>query len=362
MKIEMKPFNLYDLSGTWREMGVQYGQDCASEIASMVDWWKAVVSMGDESYDLDAAVEECLNRFSDTIKNYSEDVYEFMMGIAEGSGLPFGKVLFLNAANELMGGLAEIGSDNKPLGCTTLSLDKTRVADGKVILAQNIDWHTDLKTVALRCTPDKGPRFLAFTFAGNLPQVGINELGFGLMVNSIVTSQSKPGVPMYAITQAILSSDSFGSAMTALSMAPRSMSFNYMFANKDGALLDVEATCEDVFGVVKENGCIVHTNHFLTPCMQKEDLGKVFLDTYVRRSAACEMIEAGGNAHSVESVKSVLRNQIGGEYYSVCLTPHEELPFYEAYGSVLSAIAVPEDGIIYATEYPHANEYTEYRL
>lgn len=66
--------------------------------------------------------------------------------------------------------------------------------------------------------------------------------------------------------------------------------------------------------------------------------------------------------HDVSTVKEILRNQIGGEYYAVCLTPHDDVPFYENYGSVLSAIAVPTEGVVYATEYPNKNEYTEYRL
>lgn len=362
MKIEMKPFNMYDLSGSWREMGVQYGQDCAKEIASMIDWWKAVVSCGDESYSLDKAVEECVVKYAEPTREFSEDVYEFMLGMAEGSGIPFGKILFLNAANEYMGGLSEIDNEEKPLGCTTLSLDGSRTADGKVIIAQNIDWHTDLETVVLRFNPDNGPRFLGFTFAGNLAQVGISEAGFGLMVNCIVTAKTQPGVPMYVLTQTILSCSSVGEAMARLSMANRGMAFNYMFANVDGALLDVETTCDDVFGICKEKGYIAHTNHFLTPCMQQYDLGKVFLDTYVRRSSVCDMVEAGGSEHSVETVKEILRNHIGGEHYAVCLTPHKETPFYENYGSVLSAIAVPEDGVVYATEYPCQNEYIEYRL
>ena len=39
MKLEFKPFPLYEFCGTEREIGQQYGEECKEQIHHMVNWW-----------------------------------------------------------------------------------------------------------------------------------------------------------------------------------------------------------------------------------------------------------------------------------------------------------------------------------
>lgn len=360
MRQEMKPFPLVSVKGSWHDMGVEYGRDCAGEIVHMIGWWDGIMKAADPDFDLNRGMTLGVEKYQAALEKYSPRVVEFMKGIAEGSGVTYEAVMFVNAASELMGGSSELGGGIQ--GCTTFAVESNKAAGGKTILAQNMDWHTELKVVALRMEPDDAPAALTFTFAGNTPQIGISKAGYGLMVNSLLCPVHTRGVIMYALCTEALFQPNFEAGMEAVTMADRAMAFNYCFANADGSLLDLETRPDDFAPVEKENGIVVHSNHFVTERFQKEDLSKVEVDTFIRRNQATKMLEAVESV-TLDDVKSVLRDHHGDKSCAICCHPDPNAESYaEAYGSILSAIAVIEDGIIFASEYPCQNDYTEYRL
>lgn len=359
MRENLKPFPLCHLKGSWREMGAQYGADCAEEITFMVSWWEGVMKAASPAFELEEGKALAVSKYQEATASYSQRCVDFMEGVAEGSGLTYGDIFFLNAASELMGGSAELGGGIQ--GCTTLAVDGARTEDGKTIIAQNVDWHPELKVVALRLEPEDGPTFLSLTFAGNLPQIGISSAGYGLMVNSLLTPAHKNGVPMYVLCTEALAQPTMEKGMERITMANRAMSFNYCFACKDGSMLDLETVVDDLEGLIKTDGCLVHTNHFQTERFKRDDLGKAIPDTYIRYTAARQMLVEPETV-TLDCVRALLASHQGDPTASICCHAKADVPYTEAYGSIISAIGVIEDGVIYASEYPCQNEYTEYRL
>lgn len=359
MREDKKPFAMVSVKGSWHDMGFQYGQDCAEEIKYMIKWWTGILEAADPSFKLEEGLKKSADLYQKPIEDFSPRVVEFMKGTAEGAGVSFEEILFENTASDLMGGSTEFADVQ---GCTTFAVEGDRTEFGKTVIAQNVDWHTQIKVVALHMEPDDAPAALTFTYAGNTPQVGISSAGYGLMINSLLCPVHNDNVVMYTLCTEALFQPHFEAAMETITMAPRSMSFNYCFASEDGSMLDLETRPDDFEVVEKENGIIVHSNHFVTERFKKEDVSKPEVDTFIRRGQATKMLNAKEKL-GLEDMKAVLRDHHGDRSCSICCHPDPRANGYaEEYGSILSAIAVIEDGVIYATEYPCENEYTEYRL
>lgn len=99
------------LSGTWYEMGKQYGQGAAGYIRTVFDGFyeKWAVKPFGNSY-----LKECLKKYDSQIQAFSPDMIDFMKGIADGAGrslslskykrnlTDYEKILFINLSSELL--------------------------------------------------------------------------------------------------------------------------------------------------------------------------------------------------------------------------------------------------------------------
>lgn len=362
MRKEMHPFDLCVLEGTWRQMGEQYGADCAEDILFMRDWWYGLVKYTRNDVTLESAVDSCRERFGQIVANCTPHAREFMEGIATGSGLSYEEILFINSADVFMGGLTDV-ADIPRLGCTALAIAKDRTADGKTIIAQNMDWHTDARYIILQFNPVKGPRFLGATFTGCCAQMGQSDAGFGFTLNALVAdAEPHNGIPMYCLCQEALSQENIVEAMNVVTTSNRSMAFNYLFAHESGLMVDLETTIENFGFLLPEDGFIVHTNHFVTPWLQPKDVTKLFTDTLLRYQRAQNLIRERLGEHTKETVQEILRDHEPDRSCSICLHAPEGVPYYEAYISNASLINIPADKAIYITEQPCENRYTKYSL
>lgn len=361
MREDTKPFPTCTLKGSWHEMGVQYGKDMKPEIAEMLEWWKGIYLSMDPKCDINIIIDHGYEKYAAAAEKFSPRVVEFMKGTAEGAGLEYRQILFANAASNLIGGSTDAGAGVQ--GCTSFALDPKRTSTGKMVIGQNLDWHTEMKVVVLRMEPDDSPRGLVVTYAGLTPQFGFSEAGYGMQVNALLWPTFKDGAIMYSMCTEALFQDSLEGAMEVITGADRAMAFNFLFAYKDGSMLDIETTPEDFGPLMKENGVLLHTNHYLTERFKEKDLYKVEPDTFIRYSQAKEKFNDKDKL-SIEDIKAILRSHDGGDRTcSICCHPDPGAKDYtEAYASVVSVISIPEDGKMYLTEFPCENEFVEYQL
>lgn len=361
MRDDSRLIPMINMKGTFREMGVQYGQDAAAEIDFQADWWTKVLATHWPDMDMERALYAGKAMYEFGLKAYAPRWAEFIEGMAEGSGLPYDRVLWINLASNLLEG-PTMAMRMVTGACTSMGVQPDKTDIGKLIIGQNLDWHPELKPVALHFEPADGPKVLSFTIAGALPQFGINENGYGAFGNALGTAENKTGAGMNVITAEALFQDCIGAACERITMADRAMCFNHMLGAADGSLLDFETTPSS-FGVLlpEAKGYIVHTNHYQTSWMQKDDTFKDFADTFVRLEWA-DKIMRDADVISVDTFKQVFRDHHGDKTRSICTHVVPGASFTECWQTVYSMISIPEDGVIYATTQPCEHEYEEYRL
>jgi isopenicillin-N N-acyltransferase-like protein len=190
------------------------------------------------------------------------DLVDEVEGIAAGAGVRADELLAINARTELLGpGVAG--------ECSVAA----RVGAGGASLAQNWDWHPDLRAsrVVWSVEPSGGPPFTTVTEAGILGKLGVNAPGVACGLN-FLTSSGDGGVaagalPIHVLLRCVL--DRCGSVLEALALlmgARVTASSCVTLAGVEPAgpcVVAVELSPGGA-GVVwpDERGLLVHTNHF----------------------------------------------------------------------------------------------------
>ncbi len=358
MRTDSKPFPTTRIKGSWKDMGIQYGQDLKKEILFMIDWWERLTTGFVPNFSKEKGLHGAMAMYETPIQEYAPRWLDFMEGAGEGAGVDWREIFWVNVASNLLEGQDWV--KNPTMGCTSFAVEPDRTVDGKTYIGMNLDWTVDVKVVCVHMEPDDAPEVMGFCFAGCLPQLGISSKGFGTMINGLTRAENQIGVPMNVLCAEALLGKDFEEATTRITLAKRAMSFNHLFAQSDGSILDIEAAPNSFQCLVPEKGRLVHTNHYITEWLQEGDLYKVFTNTFLRLHRAEELLDEPEKI-DLETLKGMLRDHNGTRTCSIC-SHNVEVPFAETWASVISVIAIPEDGVMYATEYPCENEYTEYRL
>mgnify|MGYP002564483393 CR=1 FL=1 len=357
MKQEFKPFPLYEFSGSYKEIGRQYGEELREDFNYMVDWWYgnlADLIPGKSLQELKVATRV----FEQPSKDYAPDQYEMMQGMAEGSGLTMEDLFYLTGCFELDAAFPAY------LACTSYAASGKATKDGKTILGQNYDWYHASIPIVMRVKPDHGPAFLSVTLAGHLPQVGINEYGIGQFVNILLTAKAVVGVPYNVIAAKVLTQKNVPDMIRAITQAPRAIAFNHMLAGKDGEIIDVETSPDKCGCVLPDRDILAHANHFLCHYLQGGDLADQtsFPDTFLRQYRLQSLMEAKRGELCVDVMKNILTDHRGYPD-SICRHCDTTGPIGEQFETSMSMISIPEEGKLYATANPCMNpNYTLYTL
>jgi isopenicillin-N N-acyltransferase-like protein len=183
----------------------------------------------------------------------SDDEHEELHGIATGAGVEVKDLLAVNARTELTSGRHE---------CSV-------VGDGE-ILAQNWDWHPDLKeSTVLWIVHENGGWFATITEAGMLAKIGMNDAGLGVCLNLLRSSEDGglDGTPIHLLMRRTLACRSVREAI-ALLMSTRVSASSAVTVATRGR----QATIELSPGGANIVRGLTHTNHFLKPPPAGEDV------------------------------------------------------------------------------------------
>src|SRR4051794_23165703 len=176
----------------------------------------------------------------------SDDEHEELQGIANGAGVGVRELLAVNARTELTSGRHE---------CSV-------IGEGDV-LAQNWDWHPDLKdSTLLWIVRENGGWFATLTEAGMLAKIGMNDAGLGVCLNLLRCSVDGglEGTPIHLLMRRTLACRSVPEAIELLTTARVSASSAVTVATP-GEVATVELSPGGA-NVVRGG---THTNHFLEP-------------------------------------------------------------------------------------------------
>ena len=188
---------------------------------------------------------------------------EELQGMADGSGIAFADLFFLNALEEAL--------DRKgPLACSAIAL----ASAGEVWLGHNEDWYAgDCNTViAIHAKPKGKPAFLSVTAAPFLAAVGINEAGLAQGVNSVSSIDCRIGVPRMFAARAVLESASIADALTLAAPANRAGGYNHLLAHANGEIGCFETSAREQHYMPAEE-ITFHKNHYVSPQILKLEQG-----------------------------------------------------------------------------------------
>ena len=188
---------------------------------------------------------------------------EELQGMADGSGIAFADLFFLNALEEAL-------DQRSPLACSTIAL----ASADEVWLGHNEDWYAgDSNTViAIYAKPKGKPAFLSVTAAPFLAAVGINEAGLAQGVNSVSSMDCRVGVPRMFAARAVLEGISIADALILAAPAKRAGGYNHLLAHADREIGCFETSARDQHYLPAKE-ITYHTNHYVNPRMLKLERG-----------------------------------------------------------------------------------------
>ena len=309
------------ISGGARQRGRAYGEQARERVRLSRDSYAEVFAHA-AGWSWDQAVASAA-RYEKPIRDLAPDVMQEIEGIAEGSGLPVGDVLAINARTEIIfaASAREAAAQRavRARECTALALLSSRTRSGRPLLAQNWDWlpHAFETVVVLEVEqPDDRPNFVTLVEAGLLAKASMNSAGLGVVTNALVSSadRGQPGIPYHVMLRLMADCETMTDALKVVQAAPRSSSANYLIAHADDVAVNIEAAPGDFRALswqIPQDGSLVHTNHFLSlpPGVDEVSL-QVMPDSLIRLQRAADEL-SGCPAWDVKAIAELLSDHAG---------------------------------------------------
>lgn len=220
--------------------------------------------------DVLALADACL----DAHRAYAPDLVTELEGMAKATDLSLAELVVVGGFTDFIDAVAAtsagggVGLETAAVDdCTAFLVPGSRMADGAAAFGQTWDMHEDSTehVVLLRGRPKDTPDFLAFTTAGALAMIGMNEAGLSVGINNLMSADGRPGVTWPFAVREMLKAEDLAGALAALARAPLAGGHNYLVLDASGAGANVEAMPTASHVVRLGERAVAHTNHNLDP-------------------------------------------------------------------------------------------------
>ena len=246
------PLPIVQAKGTYREIGRQIGEAARAQIRRSVAYyetnieWLAAMSFA----EAERASLALLPFAEHDLPQHVEE----LQGLAEGSGVPFAKLLVLNCGEEIL--CSPRPGDGH---CTCMAV----TVAGRTVVGHNEDWVEDdiENMVLLDLTVPDGARILALTGAAYLPMCGVNSHGLAFYGNTLYARDEHDGVPNGFKHRWLLESATREEADARARLRGRARGSNHLNAQAGGHIWNVEVSAERA-AVIEADEWLVHTNHY----------------------------------------------------------------------------------------------------
>jgi isopenicillin-N N-acyltransferase-like protein len=309
------------ISGDARQRGRAYGEQARERVRLSRDRYAEVFAHA-AGWNWEQAVESAA-RYEKPIRDLALDVMQEIEGIAEGSGLPVGDVLAINARTEIIfaASAREAAAQRaaRARECTALALLSSRTRSGRPLLAQNWDWlpHAFETVVVLEVEqPGDQPNFVTLVEAGLLAKASMNSAGLGVATNALVSSadRGEQGIPYHVMLRLMAGCETMTDALKVVQAAPRSSSANYLIAHADDVAVNIEAAPGDFRTLswqIPQDGSLVHTNHFLSLPPGVDEVSLYAMpDSLIRLQRAAGQL-SGSRTWDVKAIGELLADHAG---------------------------------------------------
>ncbi len=288
------------------------------------------------------------------LESWSPDLASEMVAMAEGAQLPVWQLASLNARTEI---LALMPADAEG-ECSTAVYAPAGAGAPRTI--QTWDWHDSLAPAGLmlqlitRC----GLTVKLFTEFGMLGKIGVNSAGLGLHFNILhhESDHDAAGVPVHAVARGLLEEATTVDQAIALARSAKVSAstvltvFSHRESSPRAASIELSPAATAVV-VPREDGWLLHTNHFLDRQLAK---GECMPDSSTTRERLAHL-----NVVAPSMVCSDVRERAdamcgaSGEAAPVCFHPDMTQPDTERWDTMLTISIDTQDCVLeYATGNP----------
>lgn len=310
------------LSGTYEEMGEQYGEQAKEYLARNAAVVKgSVLPMWDSWEDIVKA----MDGYEAVLKEKFPEALEMWKGMAKGSGLDYDDIRIINLSLAL---LVMIGLDPdekkeslKNEACSTISAWGSSTLDGKLIAASNLDqgWNIGTYDVVLVGFPkDDYPFITTPPWAGELiGNMGINSQGLVAMgsagQDSLPTDSAMGAPNLTAKVGALLKCETVEEAVDYYIDLHCGNAENAHFADETHSKV-VEYTpghhAVRECGQHGETDFMIATNHFIdkemTSSLWGGDYNQGWYDAFPRYTTYYKLMEAKRGGITKETIESMI--------------------------------------------------------
>lgn len=337
-RTETGKYWIVDVSGSWLDMGRQYGGLMGPELRQFHD--QVVTDLEARGISRDEMIEVATDAYS----NYSGQLQDVIQGISQTSGLSMDQSMILNAGMMLLA-VASLG-DEPPSACSGIAVWDAYTRDGNLIFGRN--WDIDRKAMShymrylavVVFHPQEGHSFANIHPLGNVYlETGINSEGLFIELNNGEYSDDTFYNQREDTTSVLISvlnqSANVQEAVNMLQAVPADISYILQIADPSRAVSLERPTFDARVRDLDDQGLVIAYNSFVPPYPASwQNLvappKPVEHDPRYENMVQLAQSPAYKGAFTPETMKSYLE------------VPLEEGGAYHA-GTVLQVVAVPQD-------------------
>lgn len=279
------------LSGSYYDMGLQYGQASKKDIKLFIKAIYFMVSISKKPgstafspnmrYFLQTLIGlrkekkkfwGMLSMFDNNIKRYYPEALEMIKGIAEGAGCQYEDVLFLNIATDVL------------LNCSCWGASGISTKNGEVLLGMNADEEKMVQKYEyiIHMNPDDGYAVKGTAMAGSVClNHGMNEHGLTI-VSHLFFLKSKgdhnKDIPLFVLLKSLFRHKTVDETFDYYKSLPNIDIGAVVYVGDEEKFMKVECSSQDRVYEMVESGSRGSTNIPDVPCIRADDLFEDYED------------------------------------------------------------------------------------
>ena len=358
---------IIELSGTHYQIGFKYGECCKDLI---LDFYNSIFDLHMRYVPIKCDKESLLYEVEKNIpylKEYASELVEEMQGIADGSGLEFRDILFLNSFLELEDlRTLYTGSrlfDKQLWGCTTFNIKKNASEESKNLLGQTFDMekYYSKYNVILKIKYNDGRTIVVYSLAGVLGINGISNNGISVVINKIVSNDTRNGVIYPFIIRKVLNAERIGEAFGRIVFARRACGMVYQLSSSDDVAWCIEVSATNYYLVPFSKYYAAHTNHYISDYMKHFETQNWLSHggSYVRFQVINDYLDQNSGKITIDKLFEITRNHIN---YPNCICAHgdDNQDEMDAFGTISAMVYDLDEKCAYICDgNPCSNNYTK---
>lgn len=263
-----------------RKRGQIHGEALRDSIRLMAQWRMAFM-LQDTYFASEKDVLELADTHLPLLKAFDADLYEELIGIADGSGLSPAAIVVLNHYTDMrdLQGKINLSDDPADGGCSVMY---HRSQTGS-FLGQTWDVHASATPHVVVLHLQDTESFV-FSVAGCLGMTGINTYGVGVTINNLSSIDARVGVVWPAIVRQMLKQTSAKAAQGVVLSAQLGSGHHYVVADAHEIYAIETSGLHSKVTTQPHDEFHIHTNHCLDPEMRKTHVVRPGSTTFKRYS------------------------------------------------------------------------------